>query len=485
MHLRRSSGLLVHPTSLPGPSGIGEIGPAARRFVDTLDHLDQTWWQVLPIGPTGYGDSPYQSPSTFAGNPLLVSLEDLGAAPPSTTSPHRVDYGQVIPWKQAVLAHIAEGIAPDADYAAFRARHGATWLDTYALYAALKHAHGQAPWWDWEEGLRLYRPDSIASARRRLRDEIETQRRIQFLFDAQWRALRAHCRDRGIGIIGDLPIFVAHDSADVWSHRDLFLLDDAGTPRFVAGVPPDYFSPTGQRWGNPLYDWERHRQTGFRWWIDRVRRSLELFDLIRIDHFRGFVAAWHIPADEPTAEHGEWVPAPGRELFDTLTAQFGDLPFIAENLGVITPEVEELRRRYGLPGMKVLQFGFGADSDHAPDRVAADDIVYTGTHDNDTTVGWFDDPSRAEEHRRFLELVGGDGSEPNWDMIRLAWESPGVVAMAPLQDVLGLGSEARMNTPATVAGNWRWRFTWDELEPRSIERLRILTVDTGRRKEHR
>ncbi len=487
MHLRRSSGLLLHPTSLPGPHGIGDIGPHARRFADVLCRMGQRWWQVLPVGPTGYGDSPYQSPSTFAGNPLLISLVDLDRSPePPPHLPDRyVDYGRVIPWKQATLAAAADAFDPDDAYAAFTDRHGASWLEEYALYAALKDAHGGAPWWEWSDELRLRRPAAVASSRRRLARQVERHRRIQYLFDRQWQALRDYCGERGIGIIGDLPIFVAHDSADVWANRDLFLLDDRGRPTVVAGVPPDYFSPTGQRWGNPLYDWDVHLRTGFAWWILRVERALELFDVVRIDHFRGFVAAWHIPADEPTAEHGVWAPAPGRELFDTLTDRFGDLPFIAENLGVITPEVEELRRRYGFCGMKVLQFGFGADSAHSPDRIAPDDVVYTGTHDNDTTLGWFTDPSRAAEHRRFRELVGTGGSEANWDMIRLAWESPGVVAVAPLQDVLGLGSEARMNTPATTSGNWRWRFTWDHLDDRSVQRLRILGSETDRRKETR
>lgn len=448
---------------------------------------------MLPVGPTGYGDSPYQSPSTFAGNPLLIPVDALVAEGlvESTDGKRahptdRVDFGAVIPWKREILDRATDRFfrrRPPAAYGEFLDRHGHAWLDDFALFTALKRAHRLSPWWEWSAEYRDRHPASLAQARTALSQPIEAVKIEQYLFDQALRRLRQLCADLGVGLIGDIPIFVAHDSADVWANRDLFLLDESGDPTVVAGVPPDYFSATGQRWGNPLYDWDRHAETGFTWWEARMRRTFEMFDLVRIDHFRGFVASWHIPASQETAVAGEWVAAPGRALFRHLRSVFGDLPVIAEDLGLITPEVEALRDEFGLPGMKVLQFGFGTESAHALDQFRRHVVAYTGTHDNDTARGWFEssDPARVTERKTAKEVLATRGEDFAWDLVEAVFESVAAIAIVPLQDVLSLGTDARMNTPGVETGNWGWRFRWDQLSAEHIDRLARLAERTRRR----
>ncbi len=469
----RSSGLLLHPTSLPGPDGIGDLGPAARRFAAALGQSGSTFWQVLPLGPTGFGNSPYATFSAFAGNPYLISPADLLAEGLLTEADladrpafpaGRVDYAAVIPWKQTLVqrafARFRQGRFPalEADLAAFRQAQRA-WLDDFALFMALKEAHGGAPWTDWPPPLRDRQPQALAAARRDLAEAVERHVFAQFLFFRQWAALRAHARQHGVRFIGDAPIFVAHDSADVWAHPELFCLDETGQPTVVAGVPPDYFSATGQRWGNPLYCWEAHRRSGYGWWLARLRTLLGLVDVVRLDHFRGFAAYWEVPADAPTAETGRWMPGPGAAFFAAVRAALGEAPFIAEDLGVITPDVVALREQFGFPGMKVLVFAFdsGPGNPFLPHNYAGSNwVVYTGTHDNDTAVGWWQRAS--EEEKDFLRrYLATDGRDIAWDLMRAAWRSVAQWAVAPVQDVLSLGNEARMNYPGRAEGNWAWR----------------------------
>jgi 4-alpha-glucanotransferase len=494
MTAKRASGILLHPTSLSSPFGIGDLGDEARAFVDFLYEADQTLWQVLPLTPTGYGDSPYQSTSAFAGNTLLIDpralvaegllhANDLSGA---VVDSDRVDFVAARSVKSQLLNGAFQNFRDQAstlitsEFDEF-CRHAAWWLDDYSLFNAAKSAADNREWTAWQSEIACRDTDAIAKARTNLADEISRQKFFQFLFHRQWKALHDYARERGVSIMGDLPIFVAHDSADVWSGRDLFQLNGDGQPTVVAGVPPDYFSETGQLWGNPLYDWERLRADNFQWWIERVRWSLELFDLIRIDHFRGFVACWEIPAGDVTAENGRWVDTPGRELFAALKKKLGDLPIIAENLGVITPEVENLREEFGFPGMRVLQFAFGGDAtnDHLPHRHTRDSVVYTGTHDNDTTLGWFTNLG-DEERAHALRYLDTDGREINWELIRAAMSSVGNLAIVPMQDVLGLGNEARMNLPASEAGNWAWRMKPDALGGELAARLKNLTKLYGR-----
>lgn len=492
----RTSGLLLHPTSLPGPHGSGDLGDALW-FIDQLTEMRQTWWQMLPIGPTGYGNSPYQSPSTFAGNPLLIGfgplVEDGLLAPAElasipASSHGDVDFDVTIPIRARVLDLVSTAFFERADsvltesYESFVVRHGPVWLEDFALFTALKRAHHLHPWWDWDGALASRSPAALARARREMGTSIEQVKIEQFLFDRQLNQVRSHASTNGIKLIGDIPIFVAHDSADVWANRELYHLDARGMPTVVAGVPPDYFSVTGQRWGNPLYDWDRHIATGFEWWESRLRRMFELFDLVRVDHFRGFAASWHIPADEPTAVNGVWIEAPGQLLFDTLEARFGSLDVIAEDLGLITPDVEALRDRYGFPGMKVLQFGFGTESAHALSEFRPNVVAYTGTHDNDTARGWFD--SRVDENPQELAIaIEQLGSTPGsfaWDLITAVMGSTANTAVVPVQDLLGLGSEARMNEPGTTVGNWTWRLLPGQLDAGIVERMARLTLETGR-----
>ena len=496
MTTSRASGVLLHPTSLPGRWGIGDLGDHAYQFVDFLHETGQQLWQVMPLGPTGYGDSPYQCFSAFAGNPMLINLNRLQAAGLLTDDdfasmpqfPHdRVDYGAVIPFKLDMLRRTFDRVMGQTtadqrqDFNTFRATN-AVWLDSYALFAALKAAHGGANWATWEPEIARHEPAAVQRWARELSSEIQFHAYMQYLFFLQWGALKRYANDRGIRVIGDIPIFVAYDSADVWANRAIFELDAQGNPTVVAGVPPDYFSDTGQRWGNPLYRWPVLEERGFDWWISRFRATLNLVDIIRLDHFRGFAAYWEVPAEEETAINGRWVTAPGARLFATVKREMGDLPIIAEDLGVITPDVEELRDRLGLPGMKVLHFAFGSsdpDDPYLPHNYVPRCVVYTGTHDNDTTLGWW--RSLADwERTRIQTYIARDGHDICWDMIRIAFASVAETAIVPLQDILCLGSEARMNTPGMAGGNWSWRYTPEQIDNQARTRLRTITAIYGR-----
>jgi len=490
----RASGILLHPTSLPGPAGseAGDLGEEARRFVDFLAEAGQSWWQMLPVGPTGFGNSPYSAQSAFAGSPALVSLDRLaddGLLDAADRRRPREDH------LRAAFGAFRKR-SPDPGYAAFVAE-AAPWLEDFALYRALKRAHREMQWTRWDPELRDRRPEALARARRELDDEIAYVRFQQWRFASDWRDLRAYAHARGVGLIGDMPIFVAHDSADVWQHRELFHLDDDGEPAFAAGVPPDYFSKTGQRWGNPLYRWSKLRADGYRWWVERFRATLSGFDAVRLDHFIGFVRYWAIPRSEPTAVQGRWMKGPGADLFTVVRrALGGELPLIAEDLGAVTPAVHALRRRFDLPGLKILQFAFGTDPqapDFLPHNYERHAVVYTGTHDNDTTAGWFHDPGSGtrspaqteKERRAALAYLGseGAGSDIHWKMIRAATMSVANLAVVPAQDLLGLGTEARMNRPGVEQGNWSWRLPPDALTPALAARLRHLAATYGRLRE--
>lgn len=471
--LPRSSGILLHPTSLPGPYGIGDLGAGAYQFVDWLEAHGQSIWQVLPLGPTSYGDSPYQTLSAFAGNSNLISLDllvkdgllqrnDLADVPPFPKG--RVDYGWVIPYHNQKLSlawrHFNDNVYPQLqqEYDQFVSEHR-FWLEDFALFIALKRQHKLRPWVEWESNLRLRDTSAIAKATAALAEHIDAERFRQWLFHRQWTAFKTYAHDKGIRIFGDLPIFVAHDSADVWAHQQEYHLDKTGNPIAVAGVPPDYFSPTGQRWGNPLYRWDLMQAKGYDWWIERIKSLLNLVDYIRIDHFRGFEAYWEIPATEPTAVKGKWIDGPGASFFEAIRSALGDLPIIAEDLGVITPGVEKLRDDFGLPGMKVLHFAW-SDSANSflPHNHSINCIVYTGTHDNNTTRGWWENEVDDRTRGFVKDYLGQDVHDIVWTLARVGMRSPGRVFIMPLQDVLGLGSNARMNTPGAQTGNWSWRF---------------------------
>ncbi len=501
MEFPRGSGILLHPTSLPSSWGIGDLGPEAYLFVDFLASAGQSWWQLLPLGPTGYGNSPYMCFSALAGNPLLISPEKLvedGLLPRADlqTRPDlpqdRVFYRGAIEFKRTVLEKsfdVFKAAPPDVHREGLRTfrERNAAWLEDYALFMALKEAHRGQAWTKWEPDLVSRTPQALQEASHRMRERVEFHRYVQYLFFHQWTRLREYCHGKGVRIIGDLPIYIAHDSAEVWSNRGMFYLDERGSPTVVAGVPPDYFSATGQRWGNPIYKWEDRATSGYRWWIDRFRANLSLVDLLRLDHFRGFEAYWEIPAAETEAVNGRWVKGPGAGLFSALKSALGDLPVIAEDLGVITPEVEALRDEFALPGMKILQMAFGRDPkahDYRPHHHSKHCAVYTATHDHNTTVGWFmaeagkettQSREEVEQERAFaLKYLGTEGREIQWDMIRLAMSSVATLAIFPLQDVLGLGSEARMNRPGTAKGNWEWRFQAGVLTHAIGDRLREL-----------
>jgi 4-alpha-glucanotransferase len=480
----RKAGILLHPTSLPGSPGIGELGSRALAFVDFMRRAGQRLWQVLPLGPTGPDGSPYSSASAFAGNPLLISTERLVEEKllehlPRGRSSGPVDYPALIPSRRNLLREAHGRWKPGEGFERFR-EENAGWLEDYALYEALKEARGGKPWHRWEPALRRREKDALRRARRELAGDVCFHEFVQYLFFAHWSRVKSAANAAGVEVVGDLPIFVSHDSADVWANQELFLLDRSGHPTVVAGVPPDYFSETGQLWGNPLYDWERMRQDGYRWWAERMRQALTLYDAVRVDHFRGFEASWEVPADEKTAKNGRWSPGPGKELFRKLAEELGDLPIIAEDLGEITPEVEELRDSLGLPGMKVLQFAFSSDAanPHLPHNHGGNWVVYTGTHDNDTTLGWWESASPAE--RSFARRYLGREFVSVWDFIRLAYASPASRTVVPVQDVLSLGAEARMNHPGIPEGNWRWRVSPDALSPQLAERLRALAETYGR-----
>jgi 4-alpha-glucanotransferase len=483
------------------------MGPESRHFIDQMVEMKQSLWQVLPLGPTSYGDSPYQSPSTFAGNPLLISFEDLVAEGLLTPSALKrfgkerwgpVDFGDIIHRRMKILTgvcHSFERRASEELKDAFRSfcLREAPWLDEYAHFMAIKESFDGVPWTEWPEPLGLRHPEAMEESWRQRSAAIHDVKVLQFLFQLQWDKLRSYARDRGIRMVGDIPIFVAHDSSDVWAEPRLFYLEPNGRPSVVAGVPPDYFSATGQLWGNPLYNWSAHRAEGYRWWIRRMQKVFELVDIVRIDHFRGFESYWEISGGEETAINGEWVPGPKDELFVFLKKELGGLPIIAEDLGIITDEVDALRERLGFPGMRVLQFAFAADptaEDLKPHNYPENCIVYTGTHDNDTTVGWFwseagEGSTRSQEdieaeRRIILEYLRTDGKNIHWDLIALAMRSNANTSIVPLQDVMGLGSEARMNTPGTQEGNWRWRYGKDMLSEEMIQTMRALTEETGR-----
>lgn len=502
----RKSGILLHPTSLPGRFGIGEFNQHAGDFVDFLAASGQKLWQVMPLGPTGYGDSPYQCFSAFAGNPLLIGLDQLvadGALSPGTLEnapafpTARVDYGWVINWKQAILRSSYDTFNANARahqrgaFAKF-VDENHHWLDDYALFMALKEAHGGKVWTTWEPDIARHEAAACETWRGKLLDQVRFQQYLQFQFFQQWHALKQNANDKGIQIIGDLPIFVAFDSADAWSAREQFHFDEQLQPTVVAGVPPDYFSATGQRWGNPLYRWDVMHARGFDWWIARLRAALATYDEVRIDHFRGFDSYWEVPASEPTAMHGRWVKAPGYALFDRIMQELAPgnptstdlaLPIIAEDLGIITTEVETLRDHFHLPGMRVLQFAFVADtaSNFLPHNYVRNCVAYSGTHDNDTTVGWFkslDDPTRAQVERYIGKKT--TSKSIGMDMARLLMMSSADTIVLTMQDLLGLGPDARMNFPGKGEGNWAWRFSADALTSDLAGGLRSMTETYGR-----
>lgn len=496
--LPRGSGVVLHPTSLPGPHGAGDFGAGAYHFVDWLAAGAQTLWQMLPLGGVGLGHSPYMSSSAFAGNVLLIDLHALHrqgwltaeeVAAPAGFSDRHVDYERVIPWRMERLAAAARRFADTATpaeqaaFETFRAEQAA-WLPDYALFMALAEAHPGQDWMDWPAPLAWREGPALRAARAEFAQRIGFWEFTQWCFRTQWDALHAYARARGVRIVGDMPIFIALQSADVWCHPELFELDAQGRPTVVAGVPPDFFSADGQRWGNPLYRWSAHAEQNFGWWTERLRRTLELVDIVRIDHFRGFAGYWEIPAEEPTALKGCWKPGPGAALFQAAAAALGKLSVIAEDLGVITPDVEALRLELGFPGMRVLQFAWGDPADGGeprflPHRHAHDTVVYTGTHDNDTTRGWW--ASAREDLRHHLrEYLATDGMAIHWDLIRAAMASVADLALFPLQDALGLDGTHRMNRPGTPQGNWAWRFDWSLVAPDTAARLRRMAQLYGR-----
>lgn len=505
MRQKRAGGILLHVTSLPSRYGIGDLGEGAAKFLEFLGETGQHWWQMLPIGPTGAGNSPYQAHSSYAGNPLMISPDRLVADGllseadlkeyPSLPDDH-VDFASVetakAPLFQKAFERFGKG---DAGFVVYQ-RENAHWLQDYGLYMALKEAHEGRAWNDWQPEIAARRPEAVAEWQDRLAPRVRFHQFLQYIFDRQWRRLRELCRAKNVQLIGDLPIFVSQDSSDVWSRPDLFQLDERGRPTVVAGVPPDYFCETGQLWGNPLYRWEAHAAEHFAWWANRLRATTDRVDLVRLDHFRGFEAYWEVPADAPTAATGRWALGPGSAFLDGLRNALSGLPLIAEDLGNITIEVDALRDRFDLPGMKILQFAFGNDlgaEKYLPYCYPNHCVVYTGTHDNDTTLGWLtaavaastQNPDVPDEERAFVRRFVGTSAieapeEVVWELIRLAVSSVADTAIIPLQDVLGLGSEARMNTPGTATGNWGWRYREEQLSEEPRRRLADLTAAYGR-----
>lgn len=485
----RASGILLHISSLPSPHGIGTLGREAFGFVDFLAQAGQRYWQVLPLGPTGFGDSPYQSFSTFAGNPYLIDLHLLeveGLLEPEDyqgldwgADPTQVDYGLLYRQRFPVLRKaFARGFARDREQVAAWRRENAWWVEDYALFMALKGQFGGAPWTQWEDGARLRQPQAMADWRRRLAGEVDFWAYLQYLFYNQLRALICYAKQKGVGLIGDIPIYVAMDGADVWSHPELFLLDRDLRPTFVAGVPPDYFSEGGQLWGNPLYAWKAHAAQGYRWWIQRVQWAVSIFQLVRIDHFRGFAGYYAVPAGDPDARNGHWEPGPGMDLFRALEKELGPCPVIAEDLGLLTPEVHQLLEESGFPGMKVLQFAFDGnwDNPYLPHNHIRRCVAYTGTHDNDTLASWWQNALSPQERQHaadYLRLTPQEGI--NWGIVRGAWASVAQLAVAPIQDFLDLGNEARMNEPSTLGGNWSFRLAPGQLTGELAEKIERLS----------
>jgi 4-alpha-glucanotransferase len=478
MTFQRSAGILLHPTSLPGPFGIGDLGPEIFRFIDFLDNAGQKHWQVFPLGPTGYGDSPYQCFSAFAGNPLLLSPEklkydgllndnDLNDLP--SFHPHKVDFGEVIDFKKSLYTKAFQNFKQNdstitKSFEKFCSEHS-EWLDDFALFMAAKDYHGGELWTKWDRGLVLRDEKSLTEWREKLSDEIQYHKFVQYFFFKQWKEVKKYANAKGIKIIGDMPIYIAYDSADLWANKKLFTVDEKGKLQTVAGVPPDYFSPTGQLWGNPLYRWKEMEKDDFAWWRKRFSGLIEMIDIVRIDHFRGFEAYWEVPGDALTAEKGRWVKAPGDKLFETLKKYLGDIPILAEDLGVITKEVEALRDKFNFPGMKILQFAFGPDMEtkFLPHNFVQNCVVYTGSHDNDTTRAYFE-KAKTQNPEIFSHLqkyIGIKSDNVTVELIRAAYASVANIVIIPMQDVLNLGGEARMNFPGTLGGNWTWRFTWD------------------------
>lgn len=489
MRFERSCGILLHPTSFPGDFGIGDIGPQAHKWIDFLSKAGCGLWQVLPLGPTGYGDSPYQSFSAFAGNPYLISPEslleeglihsnDLVDLP--EFPPEKVDFGAVISWKTGLLDRAfiqfqhSNSKSLHLNFQEFQEKHS-FWLPDFALFMALKEAYGGGSWVNWPSPLLNRDPSAIDQARDSHSIAIIRQEFRQFIFYRQWESLRQHANNEEILIIGDIPIFVAHDSSDVWAHPELFYLDEKGDPTVVAGVPPDYFSKTGQLWGNPLYRWDIHQADGYGWWLKRLSAVLEFVDIVRLDHFRGFAGYWEVPFGNKTAVDGRWVAGPGQDFFAEVEKSLGHLPIIAEDLGVITPDVTEMRRRFNLPGMRIIQFAFNGDpkDPFLPHNHELDSVIYTGTHDNDTSRGWYERVPENEKsfYRRYLNT---DGNDVSWDFIRAAWGSVSIFALAPLQDFLNLGNEARMNYPGNASGNWIWRMPANALSESLQERIKEI-----------
>lgn len=504
MPFERSSGLLLHIASLPSFGGIGDLGPAAYAFADFLAASKQRLWQVLPLGPTGYGNSPYAALSAFAGNPLLISLEFLAErgwlsherfaelAGASGNIDHEAVAQKKLPLLEEAARNFLHNHSPE-DWSEFEGycRENATWLDDWALYSVLRRKFNYASWNEWPSEVKHREPQALERLRLEHGEELATAQALQFAFNEQWRDLRDYCAARDIRFIGDIAIFVNYDSADVWTHPELFELDENLAPIRVAGVPPDYFSATGQRWGNPLYKWDVLQQNGFAWWVDRIRRAHFLYNVIRLDHFRGFEAYWAIPAQDATAVNGTWVKAPGAALFQRLHDELGELPFIAEDLGLITKEVDALRDQFRLPGMKVLQFGFSARGAHIhlPHQFVTNTVAYTGTHDNDTTRGWWDHGTNETEKAAAQAYLGadahGDGAAVVWPLIRATATSVADIALYPLQDILELGSEARMNVPSRPTGNWSWRCPENALTTELARKLAALTEVTDRDKHER
>jgi 4-alpha-glucanotransferase len=494
--MKRSGGVLMHVTSLPSAFGIGDIGPMSLKFADIISESGQKYWQMLPVNPTGAGNSPYQPRSVFAGNPLLISpdvlkREKLVPELPEETghqsSTNRVKFDSVIVSKERILKRAYEAFRRDGDKSEFNefAATNSHWLDDYSLYTALKKENNDLPWYEWPKDVRDRETRALSEKRAKLERLIDQEEYTQFEFFRQWESLKEYCAGIGVSLVGDVSFYAAYDSCDVWADREIFKLRSDGRPLFVGGVPPDYFSETGQLWGNPVYDWEKLKSQNFRWWMQRLRQTLRLFDIVRLDHFRGFVACWEIPADAKTAEPGKWVDVPWESFFETVASDFHSMPFIAEDLGVITPDVKDAKMKLGLPGMDVLLFAFdgGTDNPYLPENHPRNSVVYTGTHDTDTVRGWFDDEATPEQKKRLFEYVGKELSseQVTWELIHLAMESPANLSIIPVQDILSLGSEARMNRPSVSEGNWEWMADSIQLASDSFARLREITDACGRR----
>ncbi|WP_069131163.1 4-alpha-glucanotransferase [Rhodohalobacter halophilus] len=491
MRFPRSCGTLVHPTSFPSKYGMGDLGYEARDFIDFLERTHQTIWQMLPLCPTGYGNSPYASYSAFAGNHYLISLDLLvekgllsadevkkAELPVKTVAEYEKSYEVKDKlYKKASNTFYRDLTAEDEKMLMVFKQENEVWLHDYCLFMTCLKNNDKQPWNQWDEGIAQRKPKAVQKVEKEFKEEIEYQLWLQFEFFNQWSELKAYANERGIRVIGDIPIFVDHNSSDVWSNPKYFAVDKQGNRQLVAGVPPDYFSETGQLWGNPLYKWKELKKDGFTWWVNRFRQMFELYDAIRVDHFRGFDAYWEVKASEETAINGKWVKAPGKELFKTIHKELGELPIIAEDLGVMTPEVEDLRDSFNFPGMKILQFAFDSDSSNSflPHNYPQNCVTYTGTHDNDTTIGWYNQAPEVEKHR-LREYTKSDGSQPGWELVRLGMLSVADQAIFPLQDFMNLGTQHRMNLPGTVGDNWLWRYTPNMLNDVDEDRIKYLAV---------